>query len=97
MVEKDKYPELANFIENYFGEDFDLWGNTIPEIVDFYKRESEPSQHNLLINEINNFTNNNIDDLDRCFKEVYGLYFDPEPWGHTTSSFLNELKRLLQE
>lgn len=97
MEQPDKFPELSNFIRNYFGEDFDLWGNTIEEIFTLYRNESEPIARSMLEREIDNFCFDNSHDLDASFKAAYGLFFNPVPWGHTTASFFDELKRLLSE
>lgn len=97
MEQTDKYPELSNFIHNYFGEDFDLWGGAIEEIFALYRSESDSAARSTLENEIDNFRRDNSRDLDASFKAAYGLSFNPVPWGHTTASFLDELKRLLSE
>jgi len=81
----------------YFGQDFDLFGNTIPEIVAGYKQDASREYHHELINEINSFINEHPNDLDSEFEKDYGSGFDPKLWGHTTTSFLAELKRLLIE
>jgi hypothetical protein len=81
----------------YFGQDFDLFGDTIPEIVSSYKRDSPQGCHHQLIEEINSFMDEHPTDLDSAFKRDYGSGFNPKLWDHTTASFLDELKRLLSE
>nr|WP_244195953.1 contact-dependent growth inhibition system immunity protein [Paraburkholderia susongensis] len=81
----------------YFNQDFDLWGNTIPEIVSCYKRDSPREYHHELVSEINSFMNEHPVDLDSAFAKNYDSGFYPKLWGHTTASFLDELKRLLGE
>ncbi|MGS1004715.1 contact-dependent growth inhibition system immunity protein [Burkholderia glumae] len=97
MKSSDRYPELSNFIKNYFGEDFDLWGNTIEEIFALYKSENDISARSQLGRDIDAFRCDNSSDLDVSFKALYGLFFNPVSWNHTTASFLDELKRLLSE
>ncbi|SEC65055.1 contact-dependent growth inhibition system immunity protein [Paraburkholderia caballeronis] len=93
----DRYPTLSRFIQNYFGEDFELWGNTIEEIFALYMSESDPAARSMLEQDIDSFRRGHSRDLDASFKAAYGLAFNPVPWGHTTASFLEELKRLLSE
>lgn len=47
--------------------------------------------------EIDTFRRDNSRDLDASFKVTYGLFFNPVLWGHTATTFLDELKRLLDE
>ncbi|WP_316251705.1 contact-dependent growth inhibition system immunity protein [Paraburkholderia sp. UCT2] len=46
---------------------------------------------------MNSFMNEHPSDLDSAFERDYGAGIDPNLWGHTTASFLDELKRLLSE
>jgi hypothetical protein len=96
MNDKSPHPNLDSLIHSYFNEDFDLWGDNVEEIVACFKRESDETLHKLVIDEIARFESDHSANLDRHFEERYGLYVDPEPWGHTTASFLAELKRLLK-
>jgi CdiI immunity protein len=93
----DRYPRMYELFGAYFNQDFDLWGDTIPEIVSCYKKDSPPEYHREIINEIDSFVNEHPDDLDSAFERNYDSGFNPALWGHTTASFLDELKRLLSE
>lgn len=95
--ESGQIPELSNFVQNYFGEDYALWGNTIEEIFSLYKSESDLTARSMLGIEIDTFRRDNSRDLDASFKVTYGLFFNPVLWGHTATTFLDELKRLLDE
>jgi hypothetical protein len=91
------YPNLSDFIGMCFGQDFDLWGNSVPEIVSTYKDGSDANEWDAISNDINNFRLNYSNNLDSAFKKLYGNYIDPKSWDHTTDSFLSELQRLLKE
>ncbi|MGF6981991.1 hypothetical protein QFZ99_001468 [Paraburkholderia atlantica] len=93
----DRYPRMYKLFGAYFNEDFDLWGNTIPEIVSCYKDDSPPEYRKEIIDEINLSINEHLSNLDSAFERDYGSGFDPDLWGHTTASFLDELKLLLSE
>ncbi|WP_240162771.1 MULTISPECIES: contact-dependent growth inhibition system immunity protein [unclassified Paraburkholderia] len=97
MMPSEHYSQMSLVFRAYFGQDFDLFGNTIPEIVSCYKKDNPQERHNELINEINYFMDEHPNDLDSTFETKYGTEFDPALWGHTTASFLDELKRLLNE
>lgn len=91
------YPNLSFLIHAYFNEDFDVWGDSVGELVSCFKEESDKSSYKDVIDEIERFKLEHSTDLEKDFDEIYGLYVKPEPWGHTTASFLDELKRLLSE
>ncbi|SMG21798.1 contact-dependent growth inhibition system immunity protein [Paraburkholderia susongensis] len=97
MEQTDQYPGLTEFIQVYFGEDFALWGNTMADILALYRSESNPAERSTLVSEIDRFRRDNASDLDAAFEAAYGLCLDPPLWGHTTASFLDELKRLLSD
>lgn len=94
---KSPCPNLDQLMWGYFNEDFDIWGETVPEIVSKYKEGVTQSTMSAVVKEIEEFVSSNSEDLDSQFAIAYGAQFNPEPWGHTTASFLNELKRLLSE
>ena len=97
MFDKTLYPGLSHLIAAYFNEDFDIWCYNIYEIFSCYKAESDEECWREIVAEIERFKCEHAGNLDGDFEELYGLYVDPAPWGHTTTSFLNELKRLLSE
>ncbi|WP_316251746.1 contact-dependent growth inhibition system immunity protein [Paraburkholderia sp. UCT2] len=93
----ERYPKLYQLFGAYLNQDSDLWGETIPEIVSCYRRDCPRESHLEMIHEIDSFISEHPDDLDSAFETDYGQDFDPELWGYTTASFLEELKRLLSD
>jgi len=91
------YPELDQLLHIYFGQDFDLWGNTIEELVGCYKRDSPVKDHQILLEEIARFRQAHPQDLDAAFHSAYPNETNPAGWGHTTDSFLTEVERLLSD
>jgi hypothetical protein len=81
----------------YLNQDFDLWGDTLEEIVGCYKRDSLPEHHREIIGEIDLFVTEHPMDLDSAFKRGYRTGFDPVLWGYTITSFFEELKKLLSK
>ncbi|MCC8396601.1 hypothetical protein LJ656_28840 [Paraburkholderia sp. MMS20-SJTR3] len=92
-----RHPEMYQLFGAYLNQDCRLWGDTLFEIVSCYKSDSERAHHLELIQEIDLFISEHPEDLDAAFETDYGQDFDPELWGYTTASFLEELKRMLRE
>jgi hypothetical protein len=91
------YPQIDQLLHVYFGQDYDIWGNTIEEIVGCYKRDSPIEFQQALLDEIARFRQAHPHDLDAAFLAAYEYDFDPPLWKHTTDSFLTELDRLLRD
>jgi hypothetical protein len=91
------YPELDQLLHVYFGQDFDIWGHTIEELVGCYKRDSPVADHQALRDEIARFRQAHLDDLDEAFLASYKNFFNPPLWNPTTDSFLTEVDRLLRQ
>ena len=97
MAVNEKYENLEQLILGRFHEDFDLFGDTIHELVWSYKEGRSKDEINATISDIDRFYFDNRDDLDAAFKKQFGYQCNPLLWGHTTASFLAELKRDLSE
>jgi hypothetical protein len=97
MVDNEKYGELTGLIRSRFHEDFDLFGNTVEELVVSYTAEMSKSDIDALVSDIDAFKADYSETLDAEFNERFGRQFDPALWGYTTASFLDEVKRLLSE
>ncbi|OLL28012.1 hypothetical protein BTH42_29955 [Burkholderia sp. SRS-W-2-2016] len=95
MISSDRYPEMEHVFDIYFGQDFDLFGETVPEIVACYKKDS-PHHYKDLIREIASFRSEHPDDLDIAY-EHFRRGFRPEGDGYTVTSFFDEIQRLLKD
>ncbi|MGF6552966.1 contact-dependent growth inhibition system immunity protein [Paraburkholderia youngii] len=94
----ERYPAMEHIFTTYFGQDFDLFGNTVPEIITSYKR-NESYWHRNLIRELASFRSEhpNENDLEAAFQKWFRRGFRYEVDGYTTASFLDEIQRLLSE
>jgi hypothetical protein len=93
-----RYPRMYEIFGAYLNQDFDIWGDTVEEIVSCYKEDSSHAHHKEMIDEINCFINEHPTDLDLAFERNYNNGFNPKLWGYiTTASFLDDLKKLLQK
>jgi hypothetical protein len=96
MSSSERYPAMDHIFSVYFGQDFDLFGQSVPEIVACYKKDS-PHDYENLIREIDTFRGKHLHDLDATFKQLFRRGFRPEGLGYTTTSFLDEICRVLSE
>ncbi len=94
---QSRYPNLWHIIMCYFHEDFDIFGENIKDIIKYHKNSFDKKDLEKDIKDIERFEIDNSDDLDSALEKDFGEQFDPKLWGHTTTSFLAELKRLLKE
>ncbi|KXU89344.1 hypothetical protein CI15_09990 [Paraburkholderia monticola] len=89
------YDNLEQLLMGRFHEDYSIYGNSIPELVHSYNMT--PDERAAMLDEITRFELVNSDCLDIAFESLFGCDCDPTLWGHTTASFLDELKHLLRE
>ena len=82
MADASKFPELDELFGVYFNQDFDLWGDTIEEIVAAYSKDTIRERRDALHNEVDIYVEAHPSDLDSAFTARYGFDFDPAPWVH---------------
>ncbi|MBB5465707.1 hypothetical protein OKW30_002760 [Paraburkholderia sp. Clong3] len=97
MVDNEEYRDLTGLIRSRFHEDFDLFGNSVEELVSSYTENMPRSDIDALISDVDSFKAHYPDTLESEFKKRFGRQFDPVLWGYTTASFLDEVKRLLSK
>ncbi|MBB5456624.1 contact-dependent growth inhibition system immunity protein [Paraburkholderia sp. Cpub6] len=97
MVDDEEYGDLTGLIRSRFHEDFDLFGNSLEELVSSYTEKMSKSDIDTLISDIDSFKAHYPDTLESEFKQRFGRQFDPVLWGYTADSFLDEVKRLLSQ
>jgi ABC-type multidrug transport system fused ATPase/permease subunit len=81
MTNASQFPELDRLFGAYFNQDFELWGDTIEEVVAAYKEGASRQRCAALRAEIEIFIEAHPSDLDSVFATRYGLDFDPAPRG----------------
>lgn len=95
-MEDSNYPQLNQLFGAYLNQDFSYWGSTIAEVVGCYKEDHSHKDHLNMLKEIERFEQLHREDMDAAFESAYGSDFCPKLWGHTTASFLAELRSLLK-
>ncbi len=96
MKTQSKYPQLDHLIGAYLNQDYEISGDTIDEVVACYAKDRTPSDHQVLLDDIERFSHEHEHDLDEAFVAAYGFDFDPALWGLTTAAFFVELQRMLR-
>ncbi|NML33887.1 contact-dependent growth inhibition system immunity protein [Paraburkholderia antibiotica] len=95
MIDETSYPRFFALFGGYLNQDSDLWGDTLEEVVSCFRRDSSPEDIRDTLAEIEKFKAEAGKKLDEKFYDAYGFDFNPVLWGYTTSSFFDELKRIL--
>lgn len=90
----DPYSPLSQFIGCRFHEDYDLFGETIEEIVGDYKQSASQEEIQEICREMDEFIAEHGDNAAAVYAQNWGS-FNPAGWGYTIPQFFEELKRLL--
>jgi hypothetical protein len=97
MIDEKLYPQFHVLFGGYLNQDSDYYGDTLEEVVSCFKGDSSPKELMATLDEIEIFKNEAGENLDKEFDDLYGFNFSPTLWGYTTTSFLDELKRILSD
>jgi len=90
----DPYSALSQFIGCHFNEDYDLFGETIEEVVSDFKQIATPEEIKQICLEMDEFLIKYGADAAAVYSQNWGS-FDPGGWGYTIPAFFEELKRIL--
>lgn len=60
---ESNHPHMDQLIWGHFGEDFDIWGHTVPKIVSQYLATGSRERRIELVREIDQFMDSNKSDL----------------------------------
>lgn len=92
---KRKNASLITLTQTYFGQDRDIFGETIEEVVQSYCDNGENATR-WLKNEITEMLKTEDDnELIAHMKLLAENQFSPDPWGETWRSFLQRVLRTL--
>ncbi|WP_207000273.1 contact-dependent growth inhibition system immunity protein [Trinickia mobilis] len=97
MRREESYPNLCLFFDGYLNQDYRYLDATVNGVIEIYKKSITPSMRRSVILEIDDFKNNYSSNLDDAFEDAFGQEISIEKMGFTASSFLDELKKLLQD
>ncbi|GLR10897.1 hypothetical protein COO59_20460 [Mixta theicola] len=92
-----KFSSLGIMVSVYFGQDREVWGETIEEIVESCCDSRSKDAVRCLKNEITEMLKTEDDsELESRMTLLAEREFAPEPWGETWRSFLQRVLAALQ-
>ena len=91
------YPALAELIVGWFHQDFDIGGETIPEIIDAFNRSCSQANAKSLIAETSHFIASPGDRIDQEFMQRFRPDIEPTGFAPITRAFLEEIRSRLQQ
>ncbi|SEJ73177.1 contact-dependent growth inhibition system immunity protein [Achromobacter sp. NFACC18-2] len=92
--DRDKYPALETLLGGYFHEDYDLFGETLEEIVGCYKQVTPGAEIAQACREMDQFLSEHGPNAALVYSQLWGS-FDPAGRGYTIPAFFDALKRIL--
>jgi hypothetical protein len=89
------YTALSQFMGGWFHQDFDIEGNTVPEVVDAFRAVTPPEEQANLKSDIQRFLDEHPNDLDSAFEETFKPDIIASALSGSTRGFLEEVRDLL--
>jgi len=87
-----KYATVRKLIVIFFGPDYQIFGETIDEIMDSYKEtENEIAFSNLRTQVFQLLAIDSDEELNTVMSALAENQFNPVPWGETWRSFLQKI------
>jgi len=90
------YKNIGTLIRVFFGQDYDLFGETVEEVLDSYLETENPKTAEKVCQEAEYLLSLNDQALIEAFQSISQGEFNPEPWGETVRTFLEKIKNYLQ-
>lgn len=98
MANGKKYPTVRQLIIVFFGQDFDIFGETIDEIMESYlDTENEYAFRSIMDQATQLLAINDDDELNSIMVSLAENEFEPRLWGETWRSFLQKVLQHLPE
>lgn len=86
------YKNTGTLIRVFFGQDYDLFGETVEEVLDSYLETENPKTAAKVCQEAEYLLSLNDQALTEAFESISQGEFYPEPWGETVRTFLEKIK-----
>ncbi|TPE19426.1 hypothetical protein FJP62_05150 [Pantoea vagans] len=86
---------IGTLIRVFFGQDYDLFGETVEEVLDSYLETENLKTAGKVCLEAEYLLSLNEQSLTETFESISQGEFNPEPWGETERSFLEKIKNYL--
>lgn len=90
------YKNIGTLIRVFFGQDYDLFGETVEEVLDSYLETENPKTAEKVCQEAEYLLSLNDQVLIEAFQSISQGEFNPEPWGETVRTFLEKINNYLR-
>ncbi|MBK5014074.1 contact-dependent growth inhibition system immunity protein [Pantoea sp. S62] len=90
------YKNIGTLIRVFFGQDYDLFGETVEEVLDSYLETENPKAAEKVCQEAEYLLSLNDQALIEAFQSISQGEFNPEPWGETVRTFLEKINSYLR-
>lgn len=90
------YKNIGTLIRVFFGQDYDLFGETVEEVLDSYLETENPKTAEKVCQEAEYLLSLNDQALIEAFQSISQGEFNPEPWGETVRTFLEKMNNYLR-
>ncbi|WP_336749169.1 contact-dependent growth inhibition system immunity protein [Pantoea vagans] len=90
------YKNIGTLIRVFFGQDYDLFGETVEEVLNSYLETENPKTAEKVCQEAEYLLTLNDQELIEAFQSISQGEFNPEPWGETVRTFLEKIKNHLR-
>jgi len=91
----DAYPALADLIGAWFHQDFDIEGETIPEIIAAFRAVTTPAERALVSSDIARFVAEHPHDLEEAFQSTFRPGVIPSAFSGSARGFLDDINSAL--
>ena len=90
------YKNIGTLIRVFFGQDYDLVGETVEEVLDSYLETENPKTAEKVCQEAEYLLSLNDQALIEAFQSISQGEFNPESWGETVRTFLEKINSYLR-
>jgi len=90
------YKNIGTLIRFFFGQDYELFGETVEEVLDSYLETENPKTAEKVFQEAEYLLSLNDQALIEAFQSISQGEFNPEPWGETVRTFLEKINSYLR-
>lgn len=91
------YKNTGTLIRIFFGQDYDLFGETIKEVLESYLETEKLNTATKVCQEVDDLLLLNESALTETFDAISQGEFSPDSWDETVRSFLAKIKSHLSE
>jgi hypothetical protein len=84
---------LSDFLGEWFHQDFDLMGETVPDVARAFAESATPQMRAALAADIARFLDEHPDDTESAFVDLLAPEIEPTGLGYSVRGFLEDIRR----